>query len=215
VNLACLLGLDAFAVTDHNSIKNAAAVLKAAEGRSLIVLPGMELETEEEAHVVCLFPDLSSAAAFEGALGPYFNTDLKNNPSIYGDQLIMSEPDEILGTEERLLSAATRLSVDHAAKMAEGCGGAAFPAHVDRPSFSVLSNLGFVAPEMGFKSLELSADCDAEAFLQKHPALAGYRILRNSDAHCLERMSLPVHFLEASERSPLGIIALLRKYQAD
>ncbi len=94
--------------------------MKAAEGRSLIVLPGMELETEEEAHVVCLFPDLSSAAAFEGALGPYFNTDLKNNPSIYGDQLIMSETDEILGTEERLLSAATRLSVDHSGENGRG-----------------------------------------------------------------------------------------------
>jgi hypothetical protein len=99
--------------------------------------------------------------------------------------------------------------------MAEGCGGRCL-SRPRRPAvFSVLSNLGFVAPEMGFKSLELSADCAAEAFLQKHPALAGYRILRNSDAHCLERMSLPVHFLEASERSPLGIIALLRKYQAD
>ena len=57
--------LDMIAVTDHNSAENAGAVISAAADVPLTVLPGFEVTSAEEAHVVCLFGRLEDALAFQ------------------------------------------------------------------------------------------------------------------------------------------------------
>ena len=58
-------GLDMIAVTDHNASENIAAVMEAALGSELKVLAGMEVTSEEEAHLLVLFDDMKSMGKFQ------------------------------------------------------------------------------------------------------------------------------------------------------
>ncbi|MDR1703142.1 MAG: PHP domain-containing protein, partial [Clostridiales bacterium] len=104
VNMAMLCELDAIAITDHNSAGNALAVIKAAEaiGAPLIVVPGMEAESSEEVHTVCLFPDMDKLTAFNEWISAGM-PKIKNKPGIFGEQYIMDENDEIVGEHKPLL----------------------------------------------------------------------------------------------------------------
>jgi len=101
VNMAYIKGLDIIAITDHNSCKNARAVMKAGKG-VIKVVPGMEVTTSEEVHTLCLFPDIESAEDM-GEFVRMHMTGVKNQPEIFGRQLIMNAEDEIVGEEEELL----------------------------------------------------------------------------------------------------------------
>ncbi|MBM3317352.1 MAG: PHP domain-containing protein, partial [Candidatus Eisenbacteria bacterium] len=59
------LGLAMIAITDHNSVENAGAVARAARGSGLCILPGMEVTTAEEAHIVALFEELPAAESLQ------------------------------------------------------------------------------------------------------------------------------------------------------
>ena len=61
VGMSVIKGLDVIAVTDHNSCKNCPAVLTAAEEYGILAIPGMEINTSEEVHAVCLFEELKAA----------------------------------------------------------------------------------------------------------------------------------------------------------
>ena len=188
-NMAALLGLDLIAVTDHNSCRNAGAVMAAAEkmGLPLRVLAGMEVTTAEEVHVVCLFPALEAAQAageeVEAALLP-----VKNKPEIFGHQWILGPGEERLGELETLLINATSLSSDDMPAFARRYGGVAFPAHIDRSSNSVFANLGYFPDYLDFAFAEVWRP---EAFFRDgaHGDIRGrYTILKNSDAHYLDKM---------------------------
>ena len=185
-NMAALMGLSVIAVTDHNSCRNAGAVMAAArESRlPLTVIPGMEVTTSEEVHVVCLFPDLDSAlAAGEEVYASLL--PVKNDPSIFGNQLLMGPREEPLGQVEKLLISATGLSVDQMPAFAQKYGGVAFPAHIDRDANSVFSNLGFFPHEAGFPLAEVRRPEKFFAGGAHRDILGRYPILRNSDAHRL------------------------------
>ena len=188
-NMAALLGLDLIAVTDHNSCRNAGAVMEAARllDLPLTVLAGMEVTTAEEVHVVCLFPTLAAAEAagaeVEAALLP-----VKNKPEIFGRQPSLGPQEEPLGELENLLINATSLSIDDLPEFAKQYGGIAFPAHVDRTSNSVFANLGYFPDYLDFPAAEV---WNPEKFFQggAHPEVQkGRMILKNSDAHRLEDM---------------------------
>lgn len=119
--------------------------MEAARGTGLLVLPGMELCTAEEAHVVCLFPALEGALAFEAAVRPTL-PPVENRPDIFGEQLLLDAQDGIVGRETLLLTTASGISVDEVLGLARKHGGTAFPAHIDRPSYSVTAALGDLPP---------------------------------------------------------------------
>ena len=162
VGMAALSGCQVIAVTDHNSCKNAGAVMRAGEEAGLLVLPGMELCTAEEAHVVCLFETLEGAMAFDGYVYDHM-PHVKNKPEIFGQQRILDENDELVGLEENLLLVSSFIGVNEVLALAESFGGVAFPAHVDRDSYSVLASLGAIPPEAGFAAAEVTRGCDLEA----------------------------------------------------
>ena len=208
VNMALLGGLQIIAVTDHNTCGNAAAVMEAARGTGLLVLPGMELCTAEEAHVVCLFSTVSDALAFEARVRPTLPA-VDNRPAIFGDQLLLDALDEMVGQETVLLTTASGISVDDAAALARAGGGVAFPAHIDRPSYSVTAALGDLPP-LGFAAVEITAMGDAEALRARYPEMQGKILLRDSDAHYLEQMAEAGPWLELPEPSAPAVIAALR-----
>ena len=185
VNMAVLCGLNIIAITDHNSIGNVASAMKVAETLPITVVPGMELETSEEAHFVCLFPTLEKAAGFHSWL-TQFRMPVQNRPEIFGDQLYLNEKDEPVGTEDLLLVTAATCSIYEALPIARGFGAAVIPAHVDKSAFSIIASLGTIPEDLGFTTVELSKNTTREEALANFPYLDKYRIITNSDSHYLD-----------------------------
>ena len=207
VNMARLAGLSAIALTDHNACGNCPAILEAARGSGLAVLPGMELCTSEEAHVVCLFPTLEAALAFEARIRPTL-PPLKNQPEIFGEQLILDGEDTITGHSDAFLAGASGISVDETAALARSFGGTAFPAHIDRPSYSVPAALGDIPP-VGFFAAEVTAMGDPERMQDRYPAIRGLPLLLNSDAHVLHQIQEAGPYLDLPCNTPGAVIAAL------
>lgn len=161
VAMAGLLGYDMIALTDHNTCGNVAAAVQAGKREGIVVVPGMELCTREEAHVICLFPATQAAMAFSGYVARH-SSGRKNRPEIFGRQQMMGENDTVTGEETAFLLDATDIGVNQVRSKAIEFGGTAFPAHVDRKSFSVLASLGALPPEAGFTAAEISPSGDVE-----------------------------------------------------
>lgn len=209
VNMAALLGCEILALTDHNSAKNTPAAVAAGEKAGLLVLPGMELCTAEEAHVVCLFETVEQALAFDAFVAAH-SMRIENRPDIFGEQLILDENDAVIGTEESLLIAATTIGVGEVRALAEQYGGTAFPAHIDKDSYSVTAALGAIPPEAGFTAAELSAEGDREALVKRYPELAAMQLLRDSDAHYLHLMREDFGRVELPARTAHAVLQALR-----
>ena len=201
VNMALLAGCDMIALTDHNSCKNCAAAIRAGERAGLAVLPGMELCTAEEAHVICLFPALADALDFQEIVAER-SVFVPNRPDIFGRQTILDADDAPLGEEENLLLNAVRIGVNEVSAFVKSCRGAAFPAHVDRGSYSVISSLGAIPPEAGFAAAEFGDPGRLEELCRTNPELAGLLPLFSSDAHTLERFAAPKAWLDLPEKTP-------------
>jgi len=200
VNMALLKGLDIIAVTDHNSVSNCEAVLSCAVDRDIIVVPGMELETMEEIHLVCLFPSIGAALKMQDIVFDAL-PKIKNREDIFGCQVLLDEKDVITGYVERLLLTAAMLGVEDVVHRVRNLGGAVIPAHVDRESFSIISNLGTVPENLNFKYLELSRQCDTEEFKRKNRFSSGYKLIKSSDAHTLGDILERESFIDLKEKN--------------
>jgi len=187
VRRALELGLDWIAVTDHNSVYNVRAVLAAAEGTGLAVMPGLEVESREEVHLVCLFDAAEQAEAW-GALVIQHLPRRRNDERFFGAQFVVDASGDYVRTEEQLLLTSTDLSLDEIVRGVAQCGGLVIPAHVDRPANSLLVNLGFIPSELGIEALEISRWTEVAAFRAAHPELAGYALVGSGDAHRLSEM---------------------------
>ncbi len=203
VNMSVLKGLDFIAVTDHNSILNLPAIMECAQNTSLTVIPGMEIETSEEVHILSLFPSIDDAfKAYETVKNNSMN--IKNKPEIFGHQAIMNSEDVIVDFESTLLVTATKLSIEQVKKLIECNNGVAIPAHIDRNSYSIISNLGTI-PDIGFKTIELSKTADITQYNN-----LGFNIIINSDAHYLEDIFEPVNTINLEEKSAECLISHLK-----
>lgn len=208
VNMAVLCGLNIIAITDHNSIGNVEAAMKVAETLPITVVAGMELETVEEAHFVCLFPSLDKAKAFARWLEP-FCLPIKNKPEIFGNQLYLDENDELTGTEERLLVTAATCSVYDVVPVIRALGAVIFPSHVDRSSYSVISNLGTVPKDLGFTTVEISKNITKDEALARYPYLCDYEMITNSDSHQLGTFYETENPIELEEATAEALIKKL------
>lgn len=210
VGMATLLGMNVIALTDHNTCKNCPAVTELGNANGLCVLAGMELTTSEEIHAVCLFPDLQRAMDFDEYVSIH-QMPVKNRPEIYGEQAIMNSQDERIGTVENLLLPATDISISSVYKLVKSFGGICYPAHIDRDSYSIVSVLGEISADCGFKTAEISPKGNREALFAQHPILNSLNIVTSSDAHYLENMRDKEFSLEIEELTPKNIIELLDK----
>ncbi|NLU53569.1 MAG: PHP domain-containing protein [Clostridiaceae bacterium] len=209
VNMSLIKGLDIIAITDHNSVSNAAACMEVGSKEGLVVVPGMELTTAEEIHLVCLFPGIDEACEFEKIV--YANLPpSKNREDIFGPQIIMNSLDEVTGHEERLLSAACGLDIETALDTVRGLGGVVVPSHVDRQSFSILNTLGAIPREYGFKYLEYSRNLRLDSFLEEHSELKDYQFIRSSDAHYIVDILEQETFLDLKDKSIKSLLDTLR-----
>lgn len=194
-NMAYIKGLDIIAITDHNSARNVRAVSAAASSLPLTVIPGIEVTTAEEIHVVCLFPDCDSAEKagleLEAHLPP-----VQNRPEYFGEQLIMDENETVKESFPFLLSNALDLSIDTLPAFVEGFGGFCYPAHIDRASNSILSVFGTLPDKPRFSSLEVSRPRKFFEAAENDGYRKGHTVVTSSDAHSLADISEREHLIE-------------------
>ena len=208
VGMAALKGLDVIAVTDHCACGNCPAVAKLAEAYGITALFGMELTTEEEVHVFCLFDTLEKAMDF----GSYVRTqylDIMNVPEIFGEQLIVDEDDNIIGKENTLLINATQIGFEYVHGLTEKYGGIMIPAHVEKKANSLLANLGAVPEESRFTCFEMKHIGYRDEISEKHTYFKNCRMISNSDAHYLEHINEPINFIEAEEKTAKAVLKAL------
>ena len=207
--MAAVKGLDVIAVTDHNSCRNCAPTMKMAEEYGVIALPGMELCTEEEVHVVCLFPDLYTAMDFDGYV---YDKMLKipNKEKIFGEQLLYNDIDDIIGKEPNLLLCNTSIRFDEVFALTDERNGIMIPAHIDKTTNSLIANLGFIPPDSQFTCAEVRDLNKLSGLLDTQLYLSRCRIISNSDAHYLEHINEPEHTIDVTGLSAAEIIKALK-----
>lgn len=182
VRRAHAAGLEALAVCDHNTARNAPALRDACAEAGMPCLFGLEIATAEELHALAVFDTVEAALAMTEQVYAALPKRV-NQPEIFGVQPVVSVDDEILELEWRFLSAPTSLSVRDAAKRVHWLGGLWIAAHADRPSFSVFSQFGVLAGDEGFDAIELTARAERALWRRR---CGGLPTLRASDAHQLD-----------------------------
>ena len=178
-------GIDIVAITDHNAGDNVAAALRATAGTTVTVLPGMELQTREEVHLLALFGKMREFLKWCEFVLPH-RSPLRNDETRFGPQFVVDETDELIRVEETMLLASTDLSLEEAVTQVNALGGIAIAAHVDRPMFSCLTQLGFIPPDLGLAAVEVSRNTRADSAREKYPRIGGLPIITSSDAHTIE-----------------------------
>ena len=214
VNYAKIMGYDVIALTDHNTALNCPAVAKISEENGITFIPGMELCTSEEVHIVCLFYTLEDALNFSEYVKSTM-PPIKNKPSVFGEQLICDANDNVIGQEEILLVTASGISTEKVVKKVAEFNGICYPAHIDRSSFSILSNLGTIDEYFGFKCAEIYDILKEDELKKKHPYLERLKILSDSDAHYLENMRIPQQIIDVPENNINAILNYLNKNEGD
>lgn len=181
------LNLNLIAITDHHSVENVAAVMKAAGGLGLFVLPGMEVQTREEVHVLCLFPGMDPALAWQAWVWEHL-PDLPNREAFFGPQRVVDARGILLRTNPRLLQTSVDLSFEKVIERTLDFGGLALPAHVDRPRYSLFGNLGMVPEGVCLAGAEISRHLSATDARTRFPQLRDLGLIQSGDAHRLTEM---------------------------
>jgi predicted metal-dependent phosphoesterase TrpH len=174
------------AITDHNSADNASAVMKAAANSGIVVFPGMEVCTREEVHVLAIFENSASALALQSWVYDHLNGT--NDPQVFGLQVVANETDQVNGFEHRLLIGATDLSLEEAVERIHELDGLAIAAHIDRESFGIIGQLGFIPEALRIDALEVSSNTNDEDAMARFGMYEQYTFIRSSDAHFLHQI---------------------------
>jgi PHP family Zn ribbon phosphoesterase len=189
VREACKKRLSAIAVTDHNSAENASAVMEAARGTGLVVLPGIEVTTSEEVHILGLFEELGAALSMQELVYERLMPG-ENDEELFGIQVVANSRDEVESISRRLLIGATLLSVGETADAIHRRGGLVVAAHIDRGSYSILSQLGFIPDGLELDALEISRHTPLAEAWRRWPEYRRLPFITSSDAHDLEEVGL-------------------------
>jgi PHP family Zn ribbon phosphoesterase len=177
--------INLIAITDHNSSANIAAVQKAAKVFDITVLPGIELQTREEVHILCIFDTLEQTAAFQKLIN---NTlpPIRNRPDYFGEQFVVDETGDFIKREDRLLLTSADMSLNDAAKEVRILGGLFIPAHVNRSAFGLIGTLGLIPPDIHFEAVEISRHLRPSDAARSFPQITGLPIIQSGDVHRLE-----------------------------
>jgi 3',5'-nucleoside bisphosphate phosphatase len=176
--------IDIIAITDHNASANVLAVQKAADGTGLTVLPGMEVQSHEDVHLLCLFASLADLEAWQHQVDLSL-PDTINQPEHFGEQYVVDKYGEYIRTETRLLLTATEFSIEEVIQHVNDLGGLVIPAHVDRKAYGLFPTLGFIADWWHFPALEISRHIKPEILHEKFPTSRNHPLIQSGDVHRL------------------------------
>lgn len=181
VNRATEQGLDVVGISDHNSAENVPAVVRAARGTALKILPGMEVTSIEEVHILAVFDSVDKALRLQEIV--YEHLPGENDPKHFGLQVVVNEDHDVRSFNPRFLAGATVLSVEQVVEHICDLEGLAIAAHVDRETFGIIGQLGFIPADLHLDALELSPNISFLEARRRFPQYAGFALVRSSDAH--------------------------------
>jgi len=181
--------LDLIAITDHNSGENVAAFVEAFRTSGIVVLGGMEVTTAEEAHVLTLFDDVDALKLWQEIVYDAL-PEVKNDEEAFGVQIEVTAQNDVVKIHDRFYAGTTSLSIDAVVSCVNRLGGLCIPAHVDKPVFSVISQLGMIPPDLDVIAAEVYRKRRIADACKQFPELRHYSLVRGSDAHYLKDVGL-------------------------
>ncbi len=186
VERAMAVGLDMIAICDHNSAENLMAFIETGKKQGLAVLPGMEVASREEIHLIALFNRPEDCLTLQDWI--YQHLPGKNEEDIFGPQMIINEKSEMVGHSEKLLIGATLLSFEQIVSFVGTLQGVAIASHIDRQAFSLIGQLGFIPEGISLDGLEISSRTTMEEARSRFRSYQHVAFVRFSDAHHLEEI---------------------------
>jgi predicted metal-dependent phosphoesterase TrpH len=171
--------IDILGICDHNSTENSLAIMNSAKEMEISIIPGMEVTSQEEVHILALFDDIENACKLQQSI--YDNLPGKNDPDAFGMQVIVNEEEEVEGFNEKLLIGATTIPLDEIIPLIHSLEGIAIASHIDRDAFSLIGQLGFIPENLALDALEVSPRVSFEEAQRNFPY--NYPITCSSDAH--------------------------------
>jgi len=189
-------GLSAIAITDHNTTLQCLEIQALGKEAGLTVFAGVEVTTREEAHCVVLFPTEEVRLQFQSYLEEHL-PPIPNDPEYFGDQVWVNRREEIQGEYPYLLISAIRQSINQIAAYSKQLGCLFIPAHVERPSNSVIGQLGFIDSGLPIDAIEYYNLRSFEKLKKSHPYLDKYTQFCASDAHYPDQIGDPCALLKA------------------
>lgn len=206
------LGLEVVAITDHNTAENVAAFLDKGSEMGLKVFPGMELQTREDVHLVCLFEQLTQVFEWQKIVYEKL-PDLQNKKEIFGEQWVVDQKGQKIREVERLLLVGTTLSVEEAVEIVHKLGGLCLAAHIDRQAFSLWGHLGGLPQSLPLDGVELTPHLPRRLEQMAQIKKEGFAYVVSSDAHYPDSIYAPQCFATLEEVS-LAELRLALKNQA-
>lgn len=177
--------LDIIGICDHNSAENVQAAKNAGSKKKITVLAGMEISSVEEVHIIALFDKTNEVLKLQKII--YENLPLEENKEEYfGQQIIANEFDEVEGYNKKLLISATSLPLKELVREIHRLGGLSIAAHIDRESYSIIGQLGFIPADLELDALELSPNISQSQAIVRFPEIKKFPLITSSDAHFLQ-----------------------------
>jgi PHP family Zn ribbon phosphoesterase len=187
VNQALIKNLGIIGITDHNSTRHCCLISEIAAEHGIFVLCGAEVTTKEEVHCLCFMPDFEKLAIFQDYLDQHL-PDIKNDVTQFGYQVQVDKDEQIIYEEEKLLISALDQSISQIEEKVHQLGGLFLPAHINRPAFGLISQLGFVPDDLNYDALEISKHITKTKFILQNPYLKSKTFIQSSDAHFIENL---------------------------
>ena len=180
------LGINLIGITDHNASANVESVITAAKGSGIHVLPGMELQTQEEVHLLCLFDTLDQLREMQKRVDQCM-PGLNNRPDYFGEQFVVDSTGDFIRREEKLLLTSCSLTIIEACRYVNELGGLLIPAHVDRKAFGLLPVLGLIPDELlNSVAFEVSRHINPSKAVEIFPQLTQKTLIQSGDVHRLD-----------------------------
>lgn len=202
-------GLDIIGITDHNATHHAELMVELGKNKGITVIPGVEVNTQEEVHCLAFFENTDGTKRFQQFLSKH-KTSIQNNPDRFGMQLVVNEKEEILDELPELLIAAIRSGITEVEQTVHQIGGLFIAAHIDRPMYGIYSQIGFIPDNLVLDAIEISNAKELGHILKLRPELHDYTIISNSDAHNLTQVGANVTELLMNEPSFLEVSLALQ-----
>lgn len=177
-------GIDIIAITDHNACDNVMYALEAAKTTKVVVLPGMEVESKEEIHFIVLFEKMRQLKIWEKFIQNHMPERL-NDEKRFGAQFIVNAEDELVRVKQEMLLTSLTVGAAEITKHVVELGGICIASHVDRPMYSIITQLGFIPDDMELDAVEVSRQMSSTAAARIIPLIRSLPIITSSDAHCI------------------------------
>ena len=202
VGTALKKGYDIIGITDHNSTVQGREIRRMLGDSEPFVLCGAEITTREEVHCLAFADGDDSLDALQNFLEDSL-PEIPNDEEVFGYQLAVNWEEEVIYEAPWLLISAIDKGIEEVAAFVASIGGIFIPAHIDKMHNSVISQLGFVPPDLQYDALEISASCNLEGLLAANPGLKKMNpsFIRSSDAHYPEDMCRAVTYFNMPSRT--------------